>query len=400
MVLTEKTKNLGIDISDKEIDHVCYRCSTVREYQQVCDDLLAFGEILLNSMIGGRPIAMVALREPILFCHWSVRCIEVTCPKPGKVHQRGLEHAEVVIGTENDSIYNSKPQLEDFARQYPAIQFDEKAMHKEANADLSLTLVKGMSVKFHMRPVYEVISIEVETGHVVPIPDDYFEVALAEEARHSKAHTTTATPTLPNTLAGAKSTIIFPPPQDSDDAIAALLSDPVAMQHLVAMSLPRSGGWTVDAASARRQRQTTEFENGSSLNGAIYASGASKSEFAGIGGFRSIDWWNRSAEMGIILAPPFWRQGISVEVHYLCFVHAFEELCLNRIEFKTASSNTGMVKFCKDVLNANHDGTLRDAFPANDSSDPFKLYCDVELYSVLACEWPSLKAKLRKKLGL
>ena len=85
MVLTEKTKNLGIDITQQEIDHVCYRCSTVSEYQRVCADLQEYGEILLNSMIGGRPIAMVSLSEPILYSHWSVRCIEgvyMYIPKP------------------------------------------------------------------------------------------------------------------------------------------------------------------------------------------------------------------------------------------------------------------------------------------------------------------------------
>ena len=76
MVLTEKTQNLGIDISEKEIDHVCYRCSTITEYQQVCHNLLCFGEILLESMIGGRPIAMLSLTVPIQYRQWSVRCIE------------------------------------------------------------------------------------------------------------------------------------------------------------------------------------------------------------------------------------------------------------------------------------------------------------------------------------
>jgi predicted metalloenzyme YecM len=78
MVVTERTQNLGIDISNNEIDHVCYRCSTVVEYQQVCRDLLAFGSILLESMIGGRPIAMVSLTDPIIYQQWSVRCIEGT----------------------------------------------------------------------------------------------------------------------------------------------------------------------------------------------------------------------------------------------------------------------------------------------------------------------------------
>ena len=76
MVLIEKTQSLGIDISEKEIDHVCYRCSTIIEYQQVCRRLLSYGVILLESMIGGRPIAMISLTDSIQFRHWSVRCIE------------------------------------------------------------------------------------------------------------------------------------------------------------------------------------------------------------------------------------------------------------------------------------------------------------------------------------
>jgi RimJ/RimL family protein N-acetyltransferase len=274
------------------------------------------------------------------------------------------------------------------------VNFDDKAIHKEANADLSITLLKGMSIKFHIRPVYEVIALEVKTGHVVPIPEDYFEKALAAE---SPTPPSTSKISLPSNLAGSVCSMVFPPPADSDFQISSLLSDPVPMEHLAAMAKLSAGGWSVDDAAARRLRQTTEFNSGSSMNGAIYASPGG--EFAGIGGFRSIDWWSRSAEMGIILSPSFWRRGISIEVHYLCFVYAFEELCLNRIEFKTASSNTAMVKFCKDILGANHDGTLRDAFPATYSIDAFRLYSDVEIFSVVASEWPALKIQLQNRMS-
>jgi hypothetical protein len=48
--------------------------------------------------------------------------VAVTCPKPGKTHQRGLEHAEVVIGKPEDGIYHSKPMLEAFALLHPGEQ--------------------------------------------------------------------------------------------------------------------------------------------------------------------------------------------------------------------------------------------------------------------------------------
>ena len=276
------------------------------------------------------------------------------------------------------------------------INFDEKAINKEVNADVSITLREGMSVKFHSRPVYEVISEELHTGKVIAIPDSYFDkcntlpyIATVQQ--------NDSNPDLPTLLSGSIVTVRFPPPPESDLDIAHLLSDQAAMEHLLAMSKICGGGWTVDDAAGRRTRQEKEFTAGQSFNGAIYTN--VQNHFAGIGGFRSIDWWNRSAEMGIILSPTFWRRGICVDVHFTCLRFAFEDLCLNRIEFKTASSNTGMIRFCENVLNAKHEGTLRDAFPAKSTNDAFKLYSNVELYSVMSYEWPDLKIALQARMN-
>ena len=255
-----------------------------------------------------------------------------------------------------------------------------------------------MSVKFHIRPVYEVIEEELKTDHIVSIPEDYFtsrrlSTLPPPPTAVSPAPSTTL---LPSSLIGSITTMTFPPPQEADRDIATLLSDSVAMEHLPAMAKLNTGGWSDGDAATRRFRQTTEFAARSSHNGAIYMSKGSV--FAGIGGLRSIDWWSRSAEMGIIVAPGCWRRGISVDVHYYYLTFVFEELCLNRIEFKTASSNIAMISFCKEVLKATHDGTLRDAFPVKDTADVFKLYSNVELFSVLACEWPDLKKRLQEKI--
>ena len=49
-----------------EMDHVCFRCETVEEYQRVCGALVPrFGRALVEGMIGGRPITTVLLHEPI-----------------------------------------------------------------------------------------------------------------------------------------------------------------------------------------------------------------------------------------------------------------------------------------------------------------------------------------------
>ena len=49
-----------------------------------------------------RPIATVRLHTPIEHKGYTVACIEVPCPKPGRPYAAGLEHAELVVGTPAD----------------------------------------------------------------------------------------------------------------------------------------------------------------------------------------------------------------------------------------------------------------------------------------------------------
>ena len=185
----------------------------------------------------------------------------------------------------------------------------------------------------------------------------------------------------------------FPVGVAYDRDIASLLSNEVAMANLVAMSKKSSGGWSETDARIRRNRQEKEFSEGLSLNGVVLY----ENEFAGIAGFRDINSWNKSAEMGIILDPKFWHKGISTRAHFLCLEYAYEIAGINRVEFKTASSNTAMRKFCIDTLQATHEGTLRDYFPTGTIENTYE---NVELYSILAAEWPALRRRLEEKIGL
>jgi hypothetical protein len=125
----------GLDVRAKgyELDHICYRCSSVAQYRKLCAaliprlgtlavegkqqrasaaahsaifdqrpkfstqavDAVAFGPPhsvhFPSGMIGGRPIATVRLNEPIKHGGFIVSCIEVPCPKPGRHYAAGLE---------------------------------------------------------------------------------------------------------------------------------------------------------------------------------------------------------------------------------------------------------------------------------------------------------------------
>eukprot|EP00613_Pedinella_sp_CCMP2098_P052839 CAMPEP_0171900522 /NCGR_PEP_ID=MMETSP0992-20121227/49821_1 /TAXON_ID=483369 /ORGANISM="non described non described, Strain CCMP2098" /LENGTH=119 /DNA_ID=CAMNT_0012528937 /DNA_START=123 /DNA_END=482 /DNA_ORIENTATION=+ len=92
--------------------------------------------------------------HPLRHMGWSVSCLEVPSPKPGRLYASGLEHAELA--------------------------FDERAVGKASNPDVSVSLLPmptqntggsggggegkcggAVSVKFHERPIYEVVADEL-----------------------------------------------------------------------------------------------------------------------------------------------------------------------------------------------------------------------------------------------
>jgi hypothetical protein len=169
-------RSLGIEMQDFEIDHVCYRTSTKEEYKSTVSRLCeAGGVILVEGMIGGRPIATVKLSSPIVVGRWSIPCVEVPCPKAGRPYASGLEHIELVIGHSDSSAFDSRQSLEEFALRHPAVELDLRAIDKHINADISLSLPgEEFSVKFHLCSLERVVEIEKNTNSVVPVPDDFF----------------------------------------------------------------------------------------------------------------------------------------------------------------------------------------------------------------------------------
>ena len=168
----------NIKISGLEIDHICYRCESIEEYLLVTAELATLGKLLVEGMIGGRPISTIELNEPIIYKHWKIPCIEVPCPKTGRSYKSGLEHLEIVIGSPTSSTpFESKEFLLEFVTQHssPDIQFDCRAIDKHINADVSLSIDEDVSVKFHLTGLKEVCKHERDSGEVVPVPKGYFE---------------------------------------------------------------------------------------------------------------------------------------------------------------------------------------------------------------------------------
>lgn len=173
--VTAETCSLGLLSPLLEIDHVCFRIETLGEYRTIVARMKEYGTIIADSMINGRPITTVKLQEPIVYSNWKISCIELPCPKTGSHYPRGWEHIEVVIGDTENGCLNNKTLLETFILSHTTIEFDRRAIDKDVNADVSMTTSnKIFSVKFHVRPLYEVCAFESLHGFTVPVPEDYF----------------------------------------------------------------------------------------------------------------------------------------------------------------------------------------------------------------------------------
>lgn len=163
----------------REIDHMCFRCRSTDEYVDVRTRLTSndIGTLLVEDIIGGRPISTILLSKPYVYEDWTIPCIEIACPKKGKAHKAGLEHVEVVIGDIEDGFHNSKEKLLKFIETYPNILFDMKAIDKAINADISLVLADSGSMKFHVRSLFDVCTYELSQGITTGVPPNYFDDA-------------------------------------------------------------------------------------------------------------------------------------------------------------------------------------------------------------------------------
>ena len=160
-------------------DHLCWRCESLQEYMNIKSliEEKNLGEVLVECMIGGRPISTIHLNQPIVLntntnTSFSIPGFELPCPKQGRYYESGWEHCEFAVG-------DSFKKLEDFVNFYRDIEFNYSGYEKESNADVSLDVKyddKSGVVKFHLQPLHEVVKRELKEGVVEYPPKNYFEI--------------------------------------------------------------------------------------------------------------------------------------------------------------------------------------------------------------------------------
>ncbi len=135
-----------IDVSNYELDHICYRVETEERYEGIKKIFLEESELLSEIIIGGRMISTFKLKVPLLYHNREMTVIEIPAPKGNSAYSEGLEHIEFVIDK----------SFEDFKQMYPDIKFKTDAESKDINPDTQIKY-KNCSVKFHHNTLEYVI---------------------------------------------------------------------------------------------------------------------------------------------------------------------------------------------------------------------------------------------------
>lgn len=105
-----------------------------------------------------------------------------------------------------------------------------------------------------------------------------------------------------------------------------------------------------------------------------------QSQLIGMIGYHTIDWANRSVEIGYWIAANFQGRGVMTRTCHFLVDHAFNELELNRVVIRCAVGNSKSEAIPKR-LGFTREGILRQQQYLNDR------FVDLIVYSMLAEEW-------------
>lgn len=145
-----KSNNISFD-NDWWIDHLCYRTSSLEEYNKLKEQFSTQHYFLVESQVGGRMICSFRLKTPVKYKNFEIPLIELPAPKENKDTLSGYEHIEIVC----------KNSFEDLRKRFSNLNLDTKALSKQINPELVIQFEK-IAIKFHHQSLEDIINFELE----------------------------------------------------------------------------------------------------------------------------------------------------------------------------------------------------------------------------------------------
>lgn len=110
---------LHLNLEPFQADHIALRINDNELAREAHQAWLASGVEISNAMINGRPIIVILFNQPLDAGQWSIECLELPYPAPGKIYpEQSWEHVEFVIPS---PAVTAEEYLEDIKRQFPLL---------------------------------------------------------------------------------------------------------------------------------------------------------------------------------------------------------------------------------------------------------------------------------------
>ena len=137
-----------------DIDHLCYRTSSLTQYEELKTTFSGFAKLLIESDVNGRPIATYKLHQAIHFKEWLIDVVELPAPKASKPTPAGFEHIEVVCDV----------PFAYFEKQYSHLNLKMDGLKKDFNQEFEIFLGER-NLKFHHLSLESVINLEKSAAY-------------------------------------------------------------------------------------------------------------------------------------------------------------------------------------------------------------------------------------------
>lgn len=117
--IAQLAAEIGLDLNNCQADHIALRINQQNLAESAHQQWLAYGDVISQAEINGRPIIVIEFFSPIRVGSWEVECLELPYPAKGKLYpQPGWEHIEFVISSEATT---AEAYLDDLRSRFPEL---------------------------------------------------------------------------------------------------------------------------------------------------------------------------------------------------------------------------------------------------------------------------------------
>ncbi len=147
--LLEQLIQLHIDVQGMPVSHICYRVSSVAEYETIRDQLKSFCSAYNEEDFNGRPISLLIVKTPLVLSKgFTTTMIELPSPRAAHTYPTGLEHGGIIVGE----------KLDKFKDKYKNVLTGEK--DRKYYSVPFIEFPNGKVVKFYKNSLKEIVESE------------------------------------------------------------------------------------------------------------------------------------------------------------------------------------------------------------------------------------------------